>query len=61
MNTCTDASTHSNQRVSPKRDNWNIHTGYTGVHMLACNYAKRVEQTRGVRWTWIHVLMDVHI
>ena len=58
INTCTDAYTHSNQGVGPEVGMTATHTG---APMFPCNYAKGVEQTWGVRWILIHVLMHVHM
>ena len=45
-------------KLKKEWDDWNKHTV---PPMFACNYAKEVEQTWGVRWTCIHVLINVHI
>ena len=58
INTCTDANTYAKQGVGLEGDiDWNKHTV---TPMFACNCAKGVHQTWGVRWTCIHVLMHVH-
>ena len=59
--TCTDACSHSNQGVGPRRGDWDTHGGNTGSYIFVCNYQMCVEQMLEVRWTSIHVMIYVHI
>ena len=44
-----------------RRSSGATHVGpHMGAH-VACSYEKEVEQTWGIRWICIHVLMHVHI
>ena len=44
-----------------RRGDWDINVDHTGAHMFTHNYAKRMEQRWGVRWTSIHVLVYIPI
>ena len=60
-NYITNALTDSKQGVGIESGWLACTQWHTWAPMFACNNAKGVEQTWGVRWTCIHVLMHVHI
>ena len=58
INTCIDDNTHAKEGVGLQ---WGLIGTNTVLPMFACNYAKGVDQTWGVRWTCIHAVMHGHI